>query len=68
MERMLFYFMEMKKVYKVTIVCANEKDKTYEYEEYCDEKMDMVRLIMSFKPKRNFEIVSIEAHQCLQIK
>lgn len=58
----------IKKVFKVVIVSANEKDKSYSYEEYCNTKMEMVRCIMSFRPKRNYEIVAIEAKQCLEME
>lgn len=47
------------KTYLITITSWNEKKKVYDQQVFEDDKQGITRIIMTFKPKKNYEVVNM---------
>ena len=45
--------------YDLEIHCSNVNGRSYKYQLYCDNIQEVTRVLITFKPKRNYHIIGV---------
>ena len=49
----------MNKQYDLEIHCSNENGRSYKYQVDCNNIQEVTRVLITFKPKRNYHIIEV---------
>ena len=49
----------MNEIYDLEIHCSNENGNRYKYNTECDNMQEVTRVLITFKPKRNYKVIEV---------
>jgi len=49
----------MKEIYDLEIHCSNGNGRSYKYNVDCENMQEVTRVLITFKPKRNYKVIEV---------